>query len=71
MGEHWDASRGEPYADHSFDALRRSLDASVARLGRIDILQLHKTSPAVLATNPWRAPGNMRARWASRAWAPA
>jgi aryl-alcohol dehydrogenase-like predicted oxidoreductase len=50
MGEHWDAARGEPYADHSFDALRRSLDASVARLGRIDILQLHKTTPAVLAS---------------------
>jgi aryl-alcohol dehydrogenase-like predicted oxidoreductase len=50
MGEHWDAASGEPYADHSFDALRRSLDASVERLGRIDILQLHKTTPAVLAS---------------------
>jgi aryl-alcohol dehydrogenase-like predicted oxidoreductase len=50
MGEHWDAARGEPYADHSFDALRRSLDASIGRLGRIDILQLHKTTPAVLAS---------------------
>ena len=50
MGEHWDAARGEPYADHSLDALRRSLDASVERLGRIDILQLHKTAPAVLAS---------------------
>ena len=48
MGEHWDGSRGEPYADHSFDALRRSLDRSVERLGRIDILQLHKTTPAAL-----------------------
>jgi len=49
MGEHWDAGTGAPFADHSFDALRRSLDASVARLGRIDILQLHKTTPAALA----------------------
>jgi len=51
MGEHWDAAGGAPYADHSFDALRRSLDASLARLGRIDILQLHKTSPAVLVSD--------------------
>jgi aryl-alcohol dehydrogenase-like predicted oxidoreductase len=51
FGEHWDPARGEPYADHSYDALRRSLDASIARLGRIDILQLHKTSPAVLQSD--------------------
>jgi aryl-alcohol dehydrogenase-like predicted oxidoreductase len=48
FGEHWDAARGEPYADHSFDALRRSLERSVERLGRIDVLQLHKTTPAAL-----------------------
>ena len=48
FGEHWDAARGEPYVDHSFDALRRSLDGSLARLGRIDFLQLHKTTPHVL-----------------------
>jgi aryl-alcohol dehydrogenase-like predicted oxidoreductase len=48
FGEHWDAERGEPYVDHSFDALRRSLDGSRDRLGAIDFLQLHKTSPAVL-----------------------
>jgi aryl-alcohol dehydrogenase-like predicted oxidoreductase len=51
MGEHWDAAGGAPFADHSFEALRRSLDASLARLGRIDILQLHKTTPAVLASD--------------------
>jgi aryl-alcohol dehydrogenase-like predicted oxidoreductase len=50
MGEHWDAARDEPYADHSFDALRRSLDRSLARLGQIDILQLHKTTPQALAS---------------------
>lgn len=50
MGEHWDGTIAAPFADHSFDALRRSLDASIARLGRIDILQLHKTTPAVLAS---------------------
>lgn len=51
MGEHWDATRGEPFADHSYDALRRSLDASLGRLGRIDILQLHKATPAALASD--------------------
>ena len=48
FGEHWDAARGEPYVDHSYDALARSLDGSITRLGRIDFLQLHKTSPEVL-----------------------
>ncbi len=48
FGEHWDAGRGEPFVDHSLEALKRSLDLSIARLGAIDILQLHKTTPAVL-----------------------
>lgn len=48
FGEHWDAARGEPFVDHSYDALARSLDGSMRRLGRIDALQLHKTTPAVL-----------------------
>jgi aryl-alcohol dehydrogenase-like predicted oxidoreductase len=57
FGEHWDAARAEPYVDHSFDALRRSLDGSIALLGRIDYLQLHKTTPEVL-----------RSRDLERAW---
>ena len=48
FGEHWDAARQEPYVDHSFEALRRSLDGTVARIGVPDVLELHKTSPAVL-----------------------
>lgn len=48
MGEHWDRQTGQPYADHTFDALRRSLDRSIERLGRIDVLQLHKTTPGAL-----------------------
>jgi aryl-alcohol dehydrogenase-like predicted oxidoreductase len=51
FGEHWDRDRGEPYADHSLDALRRSLDASMERLGHVDILQLHKTTPESLASD--------------------
>jgi aryl-alcohol dehydrogenase-like predicted oxidoreductase len=50
FGEHWDRAAGVPYADHSFDALRRSLDESLARLGSIEILQLHKTTPQALAS---------------------
>ncbi len=48
FGEHWDAEKSEPFVDHSYAALARSLDESLARLGRIDILQLHKTTPDVL-----------------------
>jgi aryl-alcohol dehydrogenase-like predicted oxidoreductase len=48
FGEHWNFEKWEPYVDHSFDALKRSLDQSLVRLGRIDVLQLHKTTPAVL-----------------------
>ena len=48
FGEHWDAAREEPFVDHSFPALRRSLEASLLQLGRIDFLQLHKTSPEAL-----------------------
>jgi aryl-alcohol dehydrogenase-like predicted oxidoreductase len=51
FGEHWDAAKAEHFVDHSFDALRRSLDGSVARLGRIDFLQLHKTTPQALGSS--------------------
>jgi aryl-alcohol dehydrogenase-like predicted oxidoreductase len=54
FGEHWDFSREAPYVDHSFAALQRSLDGSLERLGRIDILQLHKTTPAVLRSDDLR-----------------
>ena len=57
FGEHWDAAKAEPFVDHSFDALQRSLDGSAGRLGRIDFLQLHKTTPDVL-----------RSRDLARAW---
>ncbi len=50
FGEHWDETRAEPFVDHSLDALKRSLDGSVTRLGRIDFLQLHKTTPEVLTS---------------------
>ncbi len=48
FGEHWDESQGAPYADHSLEALKRSLDNSMRLLGHIAILQLHKATPALL-----------------------
>jgi aryl-alcohol dehydrogenase-like predicted oxidoreductase len=54
FGEHWDAARDEPFVDQSFEALRRSIDTSVQQLGRIDILQLHKTTPEVLGSQGLR-----------------
>jgi aryl-alcohol dehydrogenase-like predicted oxidoreductase len=51
FGEHWDDTRGEPFVDHSYEALVRSLDGSIERLGRIDYLQLHKTTPEVLQSD--------------------
>jgi aryl-alcohol dehydrogenase-like predicted oxidoreductase len=44
FGEHWDSNQNSGYDDHSYDALRRSLDDSVTLLGRISILQLHRAT---------------------------
>lgn len=48
FGEHWDPAAQAPFVDHSYAALERSLYRSLELLGRIDLLQLHKTTPAVL-----------------------
>ena len=48
MGEHWDEAAGATYVDHGRDALMRSIDRSLALLGRIDVLQLHKATEAVV-----------------------
>jgi aryl-alcohol dehydrogenase-like predicted oxidoreductase len=50
MGEWWDPESGTSTVDHSYDALAGSIDRSLERLGRIDILQLHKATAACLAT---------------------
>lgn len=47
FGEHWDAA-GSSFTDHSYDALRRSLDQSLRLLGRIDLLQVHKATVATV-----------------------
>lgn len=50
IGEHWNAEDQSGFTDHSYDALCRSLDRSLERLGRIDLLQIHKASVAALAS---------------------
>ena len=47
-GENWDAERGVPLIDHSYDALCRSIDRSFELLGAVDVLEIHKSSPAVV-----------------------
>ncbi|MBM6595838.1 aldo/keto reductase [Microvirga pudoricolor] len=41
-GEEWDEAKGGSRVNHTRDALRRSIDRSFDRLGRIDVLQVHK-----------------------------
>ena len=48
FGEHWDSGKGAAYGDHSYDALCRSVEQSLRRLGSIDLLQLHRTNVEVL-----------------------
>ncbi|MCY1046870.1 aldo/keto reductase [Corallococcus sp. bb12-1] len=48
FGEHWDAEAHTSFTDHAYDALRRSLDQSLHRLGRIDLLQVHKATAATV-----------------------
>jgi aryl-alcohol dehydrogenase-like predicted oxidoreductase len=50
MGEHWDAGARIAFTDHSYDTLCRSLDRSLELLGRIDLIQIHKATSAVLAS---------------------
>ncbi|MFA6075794.1 MAG: aldo/keto reductase [Negativicutes bacterium] len=50
FGEFFDDETLSTYIDHSEAALCGSVDKSIEKLGTIDILQLHKTSPAVLSS---------------------
>jgi aryl-alcohol dehydrogenase-like predicted oxidoreductase len=55
-GEHWDPVKHAPFVDHSYDALVRSIDRSTELLGRIDLLQIHKTTVDVLhKPDVWKA----------------
>jgi aryl-alcohol dehydrogenase-like predicted oxidoreductase len=50
-GEVWTAEQGS-VVDHSVESLQASFDSSRRLLGRVDLLQLHKCSPDVLADAP-------------------
>lgn len=50
FGEHWDTKRNTAYVDHSFEALKRSLDESIKLLTNIDLLYLHKASIEALSS---------------------
>lgn len=54
FGEHWDEDQGTPYVDHYYDALARSLERSLSRLGRIDVLQLHRASVEALQSSDFK-----------------
>jgi len=61
MGEHWVGAGADTRADHSFPALRDSIDESLRRLGRIDIMQIHKaTQDNILSDDVIRAIGYCR-----------
>jgi aryl-alcohol dehydrogenase-like predicted oxidoreductase len=47
-GEHWDHERLTSYVDHSRDGLVRSIDRSLALLGGVEVLQIHKATREVL-----------------------
>jgi aryl-alcohol dehydrogenase-like predicted oxidoreductase len=56
FGEHWNPTTNSSYIDHSLDSLLNSLHQSYERLGKIDLIQLHKAAPEVLlATDTHRA----------------
>lgn len=50
FGEHWNGKDNTPYTDHSEKAMRQSLDNSLTLLGRINCLQLHKTTADLLTS---------------------
>ena len=51
-GEHWREADKTTYVDHSLDALCASLDMSFDRMGRVDILQIHKATEDVVGAAP-------------------
>ena len=54
FGETWDFTRGEPVTAHDYDSLMASLENSFRLLGRIEVLQVHKSTTAVLRSGEVR-----------------
>ncbi len=51
FGEEWDFEARQPCVDHTYDGLVRSLERSFERLGKVEVLQLHKTTPEALRSD--------------------
>ena len=71
FGETWDFDLAQPDTNHSCDALRRSVDRSLELLGRVDLLQVHKSTPEVLRSADLARAMDTRPAPASRPLAPA
>jgi len=54
FGETWDFSAGQPVTAHDYDSLMASLENSFRLLGRIDVLQVHRSTPDVLRSGEVR-----------------
>ncbi|HEU5177841.1 MAG TPA: aldo/keto reductase [Burkholderiales bacterium] len=50
MGEFWDPATGVSTVNHSYSSLKASIHTSLERLGRIDLLQVHKSTVENLAS---------------------
>jgi aryl-alcohol dehydrogenase-like predicted oxidoreductase len=48
VGEHWVNDQAPPFIDHGFDTMVKSLMSSLNRIGRINILQIHKATEDVI-----------------------
>lgn len=51
FGEHWDVEKQEPFVDHTYEMLVASFEKSLNILGKIEVLQLHKASTNLLASD--------------------
>jgi aryl-alcohol dehydrogenase-like predicted oxidoreductase len=49
MGEDWNEQNSQSFVDHRRDAMCRTIDRSLRRLGSIEMLQLHKATEDVIA----------------------
>jgi len=62
FGDHWVTGEAESRIDHSYDALRRSLDRSLELLPHVDLLQVHRaTGEALRSRELYRALDDARA----------
>lgn len=54
FGETWDEELQAGHTDHTYDSLTTSLNRSLELLGKVDIIQLHRTTPELLISTDVR-----------------